>query len=237
MPPHCLGPTTEFARTAPGFKRCLIGFRQVTNPRLLRQTHQKSGSFPPPELPGFNGTTTLSDSRSDRCLTAPLRPLPSSRTGLPRLRDPLSRRAVPTTPVDRSRCICRLLPWSVLPSPNSGRVGVHNFLSRPAQASHTLRPVDLLPHPRRGLSQGFDTASYPVAPPASYRANRPLPGWDLHPRGDRALRGTPEIAERNAEAEKKTGMAASQAPVNACGGRNRQEHSHPTVTIHAEAAN
>jgi uncharacterized protein YcaQ len=44
-----------------------------------------------------------------------------------RLRDPLSRRAVPLTPVDRSRCICRLLPQIVLPSPNSGRVGVHNF--------------------------------------------------------------------------------------------------------------
>jgi len=109
------------------FQRCLIGFRQVTNPRPLRQTHQKSGSFPPPELPGFNGTTTLSDSRSDRCLTAPLRPLPSSRTGLPRLRDPLSRRAVPITPADRSRCVCRLLPRTVLPSPFFGRVGVHDF--------------------------------------------------------------------------------------------------------------
>src|ERR1700689_840300 len=31
------------------------------------------------------------------------------------------------TPVDRPRCICRLLPQTVLPSPNSGRVGVHNF--------------------------------------------------------------------------------------------------------------
>src|SRR5271165_2122425 len=127
MPPHRLGITTKSARMAHGFKRCLIGFRQVTNPRLLRQTHQKSGSFPPPELPGFSGTTTPSDSRSDRCLTAPLRPLPPSGTDLPRLRDPLSRRAVPIIPADRSRCICRLLPRIVLPSPNSGRVGVHNF--------------------------------------------------------------------------------------------------------------
>src|SRR5450755_2400199 len=62
-------------------------------------------------------------------------------------------------------------------------------LSRPAQASHTLRPVDSLDRPRRPLSQGFDTASYPTAPPASYRANRPLPGWDFHPLGERALRG------------------------------------------------
>jgi hypothetical protein len=62
-------------------------------------------------------------------------------------------------------------------------------LSRPAQALHTLRPVDSLDRPRRPLSQGFDTASYPSAPPASYRANRPLPGWDFHPLGERALRG------------------------------------------------
>jgi len=53
--------------------------------------------------------------------------IPSPATGLPRLCDPRSRRAVPITPADRSRCICRLLPQTVLPSPNSERVGVHNF--------------------------------------------------------------------------------------------------------------
>jgi len=66
-------------------------------------------------------------------------------------------------------------------------------LSRPAQASLALPPVDSLRRPRRRLSQGFDTAGCPTAPPASYRANRPLPGWDLHPQGDRALRGAPEF--------------------------------------------
>jgi hypothetical protein len=65
-------------------------------------------------------------------------------------------------------------------------------LSRPAQALHTLRPVDSLRRRKRRLSQGFDTASYPTAPPASYRANRPLPGWDLHPQGDHAIRGAPD---------------------------------------------
>jgi hypothetical protein len=68
-------------------------------------------------------------------------------------------------------------------------------LSRPAQASHTLRPVDSLDRPGRPLSQGFNTASYPTAPPASYRANRPLPGWDFHPQGDRAVQGAPEHAD------------------------------------------
>src|SRR5580698_8088643 len=104
-------------------------FRLIANhlTSFASKTHQKSGSFPPPALPGLNGTTTLSGSRGDRCQTASLRPLPSPATGLPRLRDPLSRRAVPLTPMDRSGCVCRLLPRSVLPSPFSGRVGVHDF--------------------------------------------------------------------------------------------------------------
>ena len=128
----------------------------------------------------------------DRCLTAPLRPLPSPTTGLPRLRDPLSRRAVPITPVDRSRCICRLLPCPCCLLRTLGGSASTTSLSRPAQALHTLRPVDSLPRQKQGLSQGFGTASYPTAPPASYRANRPLPGWDFHPQGERALRGAPE---------------------------------------------
>ena len=175
--------------------------RQVTHRRLLQQAHQKSGSFPPPALPSFIGTTTQSDSRSSRCPTAPLRPLPSLSTGLPRLRDPLSRRAVPITPVDRSRCVCRLLPQIVLPSPNSGRVGVHNFPFEACSgfiritARRVARPPEADPGLRRGrlLSQGFDPADCSTEPPVSYRANRPLPGWDLHPQGDRPLRGAPEF--------------------------------------------
>ena len=125
--PPRLGFTAQLARKASGTTRCFTGLRQVTHRRLLQQAHQKSGPFPPPALPNFIGTATLSDSRIDRRLTAQLSPLPSPSTGLPRLRDPLSRRAVPITPVDRSKCVCRLLPQIVLPSPNSGRVGVHNF--------------------------------------------------------------------------------------------------------------
>jgi hypothetical protein len=68
-------------------------------------------------------------------------------------------------------------------------------LSRPAHALHTLRPVDSLGRQKRPLSQGFDRDGYPSEPPDSYRANRPLPGWDLHPRGDRAVRGAPEDTE------------------------------------------
>ena len=117
----------QLARKASGTTRCLTGLRQVTHRRLLQQAH-RSRPFPPPAFPSFSGGhIRLSRLPPSRCPTAPMRPLPSPSTGLPRIRDPLSRRAVPITLVDRSGRICRLLPQIVLPSPNSGRVGVHNF--------------------------------------------------------------------------------------------------------------
>jgi hypothetical protein len=80
----------------------LTGSSPITFTSPSSKAHQKSGSFPPPALPGFNGRMTLSDSRQCRCLAATLRPLPSHRTGLPRLPEPPFRRAAPTTPADRA---------------------------------------------------------------------------------------------------------------------------------------
>ena len=54
-------------------------------------------------------------------------------------------------------------------------------LSRPAQASLALRPAGSLDRPRRPLSRGFETASYPTAPLVSYQINRQLSGWHLPP--------------------------------------------------------
>jgi hypothetical protein len=45
------------------------------------------------------------------------------------------------------------------------------------------------------LSQGFELANYSTKPPVSYRANRPLPGWDFHPQGECTLQGAPEMTE------------------------------------------
>jgi hypothetical protein len=101
--------------------------RQSPSPRLLRKRDQKSGSFPPPTLPGFNGTMTLSDSRPDHRPNRRCRSTTSVQGGSPLFRDSLSRRAVPITPMDRSRCVRRLLPETVLPSRSLGRVGVHDF--------------------------------------------------------------------------------------------------------------
>jgi hypothetical protein len=127
MSPPSLGLAIQLARKPPGFYAVLHRLSPSHPPSPSSQAHQKSGPFPPPALPGLSSTTILSDSRMDRCLSAPLRPLPPSSTGFPRLRVPLSRRAVPITPVDRLGCVCRLLLQTVLPSPTSGRVGIHNF--------------------------------------------------------------------------------------------------------------
>ena len=138
---------------------------------------------------------TLSDSRAGRCLAAPWRPLPSPRTGLPCLRAtcldvpcPLPRWTAPDAFVGCFPGSC------CLPHTLAGSASMISF-SRPAQASHMLRPVDSLDRPGRPLSQGFDPGGYPPEPPASYRANRPLPGWDFHPRGGRAVQGAPKTVE------------------------------------------
>jgi hypothetical protein len=61
----------------------LPGSSPITIPSPSSKAHQKSGSFAPPALPGFNAPTTLSESRRGRRLKATLRPLPSPTTGLP----------------------------------------------------------------------------------------------------------------------------------------------------------
>ena len=62
------------------------------------------------------------------------------------------------------------------------RVGIHNFTDlRPAQTALALRPAGSLSRPRRPLSRGFETASYPTARLVSYQINRQLSGWYLPP--------------------------------------------------------
>ena len=58
----------------------------------------------------------------------------------------------------------------------SGGSASATSLSRPAQASLTLRPVGLLNRPRRPLSQGFSPAGYPAKPLASYQI-KPTTIW------------------------------------------------------------
>ena len=54
-------------------------------------------------------------------------------------------------------------------------------LSRPAQASLTLRPTGLLNRLKRPMSRGSSPAGYPTEPLVSYQINRQLSGWNLPP--------------------------------------------------------
>ena len=81
----------------------LSGSSPITVTSSWSKTYPKSGSFPPPALPGLDGRTTLSDTRSK---PTPLRRrrgrYPHPEPGLPRLPVLPFPRAVPTTPADRT---------------------------------------------------------------------------------------------------------------------------------------
>jgi hypothetical protein len=100
---------------------------------------------------------------------ATLRPLPSHQTGLPRLPEPPFQRAVPTTPADRAGAYVDCFPASrSLPLVAGGSASALS-LSRPAQASLTLRPAGSLSRPQAT----FVTRLQPMRLPA--QAARQLP--------------------------------------------------------------
>src|ERR1700736_5523727 len=100
---------------------------------------------------------------------ATLRPLPSHQAGLPRLPEPPFQRAVPTTPADRAGAYVDCFPASrSLPQMAGGSASALS-LSRPAQASLTLRPAGSLSRPQAT----FVTRLQPMRLPT--RAARQLP--------------------------------------------------------------
>jgi hypothetical protein len=112
---------------------------------------------------------------------ATLRPLPLALDESP----PITRTTFPTCrahyPGGSSGCACRLLPRSYsLPQMAGGSASALS-LSRPAQASHMLRPTGLLSRPRRPLSRGSSPSGHPAEPLVSYQINRQLSGWNLPP--------------------------------------------------------
>ena len=159
----------------------LPGSSPITFTSPSSKAHQKSGSFPPPALPGFNGRMTLSDSRPSRRLEATLRPLPSPRTGLPRLPEPPSRRAVPTTPADRAGARVDCFPahaafpkWQEGRHPRCHFRGLLRLHSGYGPSDRSAAQGDLC---REAPAQ----PSYPTKPLASFRINRQLSGWNPPP--------------------------------------------------------
>ena len=156
------------------------GSSPITRSSLSSKAYQKSGTFPPPELPGLASTTSLSDSRRRRHPMSAFEVATLAATGLPRYPDRL-----PDVPCPLPRWT-RRVRVSMLPRPHglpliSGGSASTPPLSRPAQASLALRPARLLNRPRRPLSRGFDKASYPAMPLVSYQTDRLLSGWNLPP--------------------------------------------------------
>jgi hypothetical protein len=98
---------------------------------------------------------------------------------------PITRTTFPTCrahyPGGSNGCACRLLPRSCsLPQMAGGSASALS-LSRPAQASHMLRPAGSLSRPRRPLSRGSGPSGHPTEPLVSYRINGQLSGWNLPP--------------------------------------------------------
>jgi hypothetical protein len=122
-----------------------------------------------------------------------VRPSPTLRAATPRPEwaSPVTRSTFPTCrahyPGGSDRCICRLLPCPRGLPRYSGGSASASSLSRPAQASLTLRPTGLLNRPWRPLSRGFDPASYPAKSLVSYQTYRQLSGWILPPLVKRAI--------------------------------------------------
>jgi hypothetical protein len=156
------------------------GSSPITTTSPSSKAHQKSGPFPQPALPGFDGHTTPSDSRHGRRLRD-VEAATLALDGSP----PITRTTFPTCrahyPGGSSGCACRLLPRSYsLPQMAGGSASALS-LSRPAQASLTLRPAGLLNRLKRPLSRGSSPAGYPAEPLVSYQINRQLSGWNLPP--------------------------------------------------------
>jgi hypothetical protein len=157
------------------------GSSPITFTSPSSKAHQKSGPFPLPELPGFNGRMTLSDSRQCRHLQATLRPLPSHQTGLPRLLESSFRRAAPTTPADRAGAHIDCFPaHAAFPKWQEGR-HPHCHFRGLLRLHSRYGPPDRSAAQRRPLSRGSNPCSYPHEPLVSYRINRQLSVWILPP--------------------------------------------------------
>src|SRR5258708_21799334 len=160
------------------------GSSPIPFPSPSSKAHQKSGRFPQPAFPGSDVHTPPPDSRHGRRLRD-VEAATLALDGSP----PITRTTFPTCrahyPGGSSGCACRLVPRSYsLPQMPGGSASALS-LSRPAQASLTLRPAGLLNRLKRPLSRGSSPAGYPAEPLVSYQINRQFSGWNLPPLDDR----------------------------------------------------
>src|SRR5580698_8482894 len=144
------------------------GSSPITTTSPSSKAHQKSGPFPQPALPGFDGHTTPSDSRHGRRLRD-VEAATLALDGSP----PITRTTFPACrahyPGGSSGCACRLLPRSYsLPQLAGGSASALSLsslpqlaggsasalsLSRPAQAFAVGTAIAGRPPHRSGLAQ------------------------------------------------------------------------------------
>jgi hypothetical protein len=162
---------------------------------------------------------TLSDSH--RVRIAASMELTLHPNGSPTLPASPFRRAVPTTPADRTGASVDLLPHPYC-LPRSRRVGIRNCTFEACSGFIRIRPIGSLDRPRRPLSRGSSTASFPAIPLVSYQPYRLFSGWILPPLVIRAF-----VAHRDArgpEDDDKPGFilggSASSPVENSSGARD-----------------
>ena len=144
----------------PDLSRCLQAHRQSPSPRHLRKRTRSQG----PLLRRHYPASTLIRPCPTPAMAVACRDVEAAtlaHDGSP----PITRTTFPTCrahyPGGSSGCACRLLPRSrSLPQMAGGSASALS-LSRPAQASLTLRPAGSLSRPRRPLSRGSSPAGYP----------------------------------------------------------------------------
>jgi hypothetical protein len=111
------------------------GATPITGPRLL---HAPSEVRVLP-FTGFRGTMTLSESPPSRSPNEHVGVSPPLGLEFPHSLRPLSLHAVPITPADPNRCVCRWLPGQYSLPRYSGGSASTTSLSRPAQARYGLQ--------------------------------------------------------------------------------------------------
>ena len=142
------------------------------------KAYQKSGSFPPPALPGIRSTMTLSDSRPNRHPNRAVEAAALVQDGSP----PITRNTFPTCHAHypggpRWVHVSVASPSrAAFPDIQAGRRPRLHF--RGLLRLHSrYGPPDRSAAHRRPLSRGSNPCGYPHEPLVSYRINRQLSGW------------------------------------------------------------
>ena len=172
----------------PGPLMEVIGNMATLQTLAASRTLPKSGPFPPPELPGFHSTMSLSDSpRGPACPSRASGWKPCFAARLHRLGSPVLRRSscsdMPSSLPRWDRRRLLLLAGEFcdrgLPHPFAGSAPTLP-VSRPARRSLALRPVGSRSRPWRPFPPKASAAALPrtTAPIASGWSN-PLPGGIL----------------------------------------------------------